>query len=141
MSTVATIYFSKSGYQPMPKELDPKGEGFDYGHNLARIGIEDNNIPGTQETFDNVAKAAGAAPLSAFLDYSDQNTPDLELDGLPLEEPKWFPVEGGLKTVEVLLDDFSSRGIEEGILWDLRVAQAILKSAIGKRESFRMVVM
>ena len=135
MLTVATIYFSKSGYQPVPKELDPKGEGFDYGHNLARMGIEENNIPGTQETFDNVTRAAGVTPLSAFLDYSE-GQPWPAVGRAATRRAKVVPVEDGLKTVEVLLDDLSSRGIEEGILWDLRVAQAILKSAIGRGKAF-----
>jgi len=140
MSVFATINLSKSGYPGVPRELDPHGKGFMYGENIARMGIEGNRIPGSYETFDDVAIAAGATPISAFLDYSEMDNPGREIDGLPLLVPKWFSIEDGLKTVEALLDGLSSRGIEEGLLWDLRASQLILKSAIGSGESFHFSV-
>jgi len=131
VSIYATIELSESGHQKLPKHFDPKGEGLVYGQNLPKVANE----------LDALAERAGVAPITSFFDDSEMLTAEeREEMGLPPAEPKWAPVEDGLRTVRALLTALREQGAEEVKLWDLEVSEAILSQAAGEGEKFRYYV-
>jgi hypothetical protein len=140
MSTYATIELNISGHQDLPPEMDPKAERLVYGQSLGQCGGLDE--------LDSIAVAAGAEPISSFMDDSemldDEEREDL---GLPPAEENWSPIEDGLKTIELLIAKLEKRSAPIGkypvtaILWDLRAALTILKNASPADELFRFVLL
>jgi hypothetical protein len=136
MSAFASIRFRVSGHQGVPLELHTDATAREYGYNLARMCIPGSKFPGMQEALDEILIAADVVPISAFADYTDDENEGRRFEGLPPIEPNWFPVEDGFKTVETLLGALRQRGIDEDYLWELRVAHAVFKSAVGRGETF-----
>ncbi len=141
MSIYATIELNASGHQDLPAEMDPKNEGLVYGQNLGQCdGLDE---------LDEIAVAASAKPLTSFFDDSEMLGDDeREEMGLPPAEENWSPIADGIQTIGGLISSLekmpSDRTIGrypvEAILWDLRAALAILKSAAPPDESFRFFV-
>ncbi len=131
MSMYATIELDRSGTPELPSQFDPDGKGLVYGQNLPKMTDE----------LDAIAEEAGVTPITAFFDDSEMMDDDeREEMGLPPAEPKWAPVDQGLKTVRALLAALSNAGADEGKLWDLRVSEAILAAA-DPTEKFRFSVL
>jgi hypothetical protein len=142
MSIYATIELNISGHQNLPPEMDPNAEGLVYGQNLGQCdGLDE---------LDLIAVAAGAKPISSFMDDSEMlDDKEREEFGLPPAEEKWSPIDDGIKTIEILIAELE-RGAGHSpigkypiyaILWDLRAVLTILKSASPPDELFRFVVM
>ena len=132
MSIYATIEMSKSGHQKLPKEFDPKKEGFVYGQNLPKM----------DEKLDKLAKRLKVTPITEFFDDSEMLTDEeREEVGLPPAKAKWASVEDGLRTVQALIGALRKAGAGEMELWDLVVSEAILKKFVGKGEKFRYSVL
>jgi hypothetical protein len=132
----AMIELSRSGVQHVPAEMYPKKkrkkEGLMYGHYLAKAPDE----------LETLAKKAGVKPISAFFDDSAMLDDDEREElGLPPVEPKWAPIEEGLRTVRALIAALEARGASEDELWDLRVSERILSSAEGGGEKFHYQVL
>jgi hypothetical protein len=120
MSMYATIELSESGHQGLPHEFDPNNDGAVYGQDLPKMSAE----------LDALAEQLGVRPISAFLDDSDMlDEEEREEVGLPPAEPKWAPVEDGLRTIRALITALTNAGRNEDELWDLRVSERILSSA------------
>ena len=131
MSMYATIELDRSGDQQLPAHFDPKGEGLVYGQGLPKMA----------EELDALATQAGVTPISAFFDDSEMMDDDeREEVGLPPSEPKWAPVDQGLKTIRALLSALQKSGASEDRLWDLKVSEAILAAA-DPSEKFRYSVL
>jgi hypothetical protein len=141
MSVYATIELDESGHQDLPKEMDPNGDSLVYGQNIGQCnGIEE---------LDAIATAAGAEPLSSFLDDSQMiDNEEREEMGMPPAEEKWRPIEEGIHTLEALIAEVSKRPAEspigryaaQRILWDLQASLMILKKAAPPDKLFRFVV-
>jgi hypothetical protein len=131
MSTYAMIELSRSGVQHLPRDFDPKNEGFVYGLDLPKMSDE----------LDALAEQAGVRPISAFFDDSEMITDEeREEMGLPPSEPKWLPVEEGLRTIRALITAMTASGHSQDELWDLRVSERILSTA-DRDEKFRYSVL
>jgi hypothetical protein len=129
MSVAVTIELGAGGYQELPEEFDPTGEGLVYGLNL----------PYQVDRLDALARGLGVRPISDFFDDSGMLTPEERADaGLPPAVAKWAPAADGLQTIEALINALAKQGATEDDLWDLKVSQAILARAVGDR--FRFVV-
>lgn len=131
MSIYATIELSESGHQGLPREFDPKNEGFVYGQDLPKMSDE----------LDALAEELGVRPISAFLDDSEMiDDEEREEVGLPPAKPKWESVEDGLRTIRALLAALKADGRGDDELWDLRVSEQILSTA-ESGEKFRYDVL
>ena len=135
----ATIELDKFGYQDLPKEFDPEGEGLVYGQNLGQCDGWDE--------LDAIAKAAGANAISSYL-HSSEMSEDFDDEELPPEAANWSPINEGKKTFQALVNAVKGRSpnarigqyAAEDVLWDLQICLSILTNAKSPNEYFRIDV-
>lgn len=139
MSMYATIELDKFGYQDLPKEFDPKGEGLVYGQNLGQCDGWDE--------LDAIATAAGANAVSSYL-YSSEMSEEFDEGEMPPEVANWSPIGAGKKTFQALVNAVKGRSPDsrigqyaaKDVLWDLQVCLSILSNAKSPNENFRIDV-
>ena len=139
MSVFATLALKKSGRQGLPKEMDPTGQGLDYGQCL----------PYAAEPLDALARKLGVLPITTYFDDSDMLSDEERAEvGLPPAEEKWCDPQAGLTSVRALIAALEKEGAESlhprapvaAVLWDLNAARIILEKAVERGETFHISV-
>ena len=137
MSMYATIELDKSGFQDLPKELDPQDEGLVYGQNLGQCDGWDE--------LDAICTSSGAKAISSYI-YSSEIEEEYFEEEMPEELANWSSISDGIKTCEKLVSALESRSSTSGlgrytaedVLWDLRACLSILTKAEKRNEKFRI---
>ena len=140
MSMFASVALRESGHQSLPKEMDPAGEGLDYGQSL----------PYAAEALDALARGLGVLPISTYFDDSEMLSDEERAEvGLPPAETKWCDPQAGLKSVRALVAKLEEedptkslhpRAPVAAVLWDLKAARIILEGAVNRGEAFHISV-
>ena len=143
MSMAATITLSQSGHQALPAELDPNGEGLEYGFTL----------PYAADGLDEIAHGLGVRPLSDFFDDSEMlSEEEYEEAGIAPKQVAWFSSDEGLRTLDALSAEVEKRGpsstVGSGgrpdpvadVLWDLNASRLILQRARASGERFKYTI-
>lgn len=134
MSQYANIVTKEAGAREIPSELDPDGEGFVYGGETARFW----------GTLNRIAEQLQLTPLKKF-EWDGEDNDDEEDTG------PWHDPADGLRTVsgvlqfirqstpEQLRPHFKEQNLE-GVIFDLRAYEIILREAKQQADPFRVLI-